>query len=116
MLSNVTEEDLEMNFYDHSQTLFEDRQCGASRKAYRNKGLSVFDWRSDWLFFRKSLAIAMTVIALSSAEVFSQPIKLGYAALSAGQVTAWMAKEGGYLSKYGIEAELIYIPAIAATQ
>ena len=27
-----------------------------------------------------------------------------------------MAKEGGYLSKYGIEAELIYIPAVAATQ
>ena len=27
-----------------------------------------------------------------------------------------MAKEGGYLSKYGIEAELIYIPAVAAIQ
>ena len=27
-----------------------------------------------------------------------------------------MAKEGGYLSKYGIEAEYIYIPAVAATQ
>jgi ABC-type nitrate/sulfonate/bicarbonate transport system substrate-binding protein len=27
-----------------------------------------------------------------------------------------MAKEAGYFSKYGIEAELIYIPAVAATQ
>ena len=28
-----------------------------------------------------------------------KPIKLGYAALSAGQVALWMAKEGGYLLK-----------------
>src|SRR5207245_11109144 len=62
-------------------------------------------------------AVASTVVMLGfSAVVFSQPIKLGYAALSAGQVAAWMAKVGGYLSKYGIDAELIYIPAVAATQ
>ncbi len=86
-----------MNFYDHPQTLLENRY---SR-----------------LVFRKFLAMALTVVLLGfSAEAFAQPIKLGYAALSAGQVTAWMAKEGGYLSKYGIEADLIYIPAIAATQ
>jgi NitT/TauT family transport system substrate-binding protein len=86
-----------MNFYDHPQTLLENRY-------FR-------------LVFRKFLAMALTVVLLGfSAEAFAQPIKLGYAALSAGQVTAWMAKEGGYLSKYGIEADLIYIPAIAATQ
>jgi NitT/TauT family transport system substrate-binding protein len=59
--------------------------------------------------------MALTFILLSSAEVFAQPIKLGYAALTAGQAAPWMAKEGGYLSKFGIEAELIYIPAITAT-
>jgi NitT/TauT family transport system substrate-binding protein len=86
-----------MKSYDHPQTLLENRY---SR-----------------LVFRKFLAMALTVVLLGfSAEAFAQPIKLGYAALSAGQVTAWMAKEGGYLSKYGIEADLIYIPAIAATQ
>ena len=91
-----------MNFYDHPQTLLEDR---------------ISDWRRCRLFFRKLLVVALTVALLGfSVEAFSQPIKLGYAALSAGQVTAWMAKEGGYLSKYGIEADLIYIPAIAATQ
>ena len=88
-----------MNFYDHRQTLLEDRIAARRRR---------------WLFFRKPLALAL--ILLSSAEVFAERIKLGYAALSAGQVAAWMAKEGGYLSKYGIEAELIYIPAVAATQ
>ena len=51
-----------------------------------------------------------------SVNVFAQPIKIGYAALSAGQIALWLAKDGGYLSKYGIDAELIYIPAVAATQ
>ena len=91
-----------MNFYDRPQTLLEDR---------------ISNWRRGRLFFRKCLVVALTIALLGfSAEVFAQSIKLGYAALSATQVAAWMAKEGGYLSKYGIEAEYIYIPAVAATQ
>ena len=85
-----------MNFCDHSETLLEDRRHGGKSH---------------------TRALVLTVVLLAfSAEVLSQPIKVGYAALSAAQVAAWMAKEGGYLSKYGIESELIYIPAIAATQ
>jgi NitT/TauT family transport system substrate-binding protein len=105
-----------MNFDDRPQTLLENRQEGLPRKVHLNKGPGGFDWRRRWRLFRKSLAIAVILILLFSGEVFSQSIKLGYAALSAAQVAAWMAKEGGYLSKYGIEAELIYIPAITATQ
>ena len=91
-----------MNFFDRPQTLLEDRICDRSRGR---------------LLFQKRLVVALTAALLGfSAEVHSQSIKLGYAALSATQVAAWMAKEGGYLSKYGIEAELIYIPAVAATQ
>ena len=91
-----------MNFYDHPQKLLEVR---------------ISDWRRGRLFFRTSLAMALTVVLLGfSAEVFAQPIKLGYAALTAGQAAPWMAREGGYLSKYGLEAELIYIPAVTATQ
>ena len=97
----MTEEDLEMNFYDHRQTLLEDR---------------ITARRRGRLFFRKPLALALTVILLNSAEVFAQSIKLGYAALVASQVAPWIAKEGGYFSKHGIEAELIYIPATTATQ
>jgi NitT/TauT family transport system substrate-binding protein len=66
---------------------------------------------------RKLLMVAVTAILLSfSTRVFAEPVKLGYAALTAGQVAPWMAKEAGYFKKYGIEAELIYIPAVAATQ
>src|SRR5437016_13629880 len=91
-----------MNFYDRPPTLLEHR---------------IFVRRRGRLFFRKPLAMALIVVLFGfSAEVFAQPIKLGYAALSAGQVAVWVAKEGGYLSKHGIEAELIYIPAVAATQ
>jgi NitT/TauT family transport system substrate-binding protein len=61
--------------------------------------------------------IALTAILLSfGTRALAEPVKLGYAALTAGQVAPWMAKEAGYFSKYGIEAELIYIPAVAATQ
>jgi NitT/TauT family transport system substrate-binding protein len=78
---------------------------------------ALLEVRHARLFFRKFLSVALTVILLSfSAEVFAQPIKVGYAALVAGQVAVWIAKEGGYLSKHGIDAELIYIPATTATQ
>ena len=66
---------------------------------------------------RKFLAAALTVVLLCFAtHSFAQPIKVGYAALVAGQIAVWIAKEGGYLSKHGIETELIYIPATTATQ
>ena len=91
-----------MNLNDHPETLLEAR---------------ISDWSRGHPFFRKSFVAALTIVLFGfTAEVFAQSIKLGYAALSATQVAGWMAKEGGYLSKYGIEAEYIYIPAVAATQ
>jgi NitT/TauT family transport system substrate-binding protein len=91
-----------MNFFDRSQTLLEDR---------------IFVRMRDRLFSHKFFAVVLTFVPLIfSAKAFAQPIKLGYAALTAGQVAPWLAKEAGYFSKYGLEAELIYIPAVAATQ
>jgi NitT/TauT family transport system substrate-binding protein len=91
-----------MNSYILPQSLFANRVSDRSRRR---------------LLVHKSLIAALTLVLLSlSAKAFAQSIKLGYAALTAGQAAPWMAKEGGYLSKYGIEAELIYIPAVAATQ
>src|SRR5215467_6775807 len=93
----MTEEDLTMDFYDRRQTLIEDPR-------FR-------------LVHRKFLAVALTVVLLGcGTEVFAESIKVGYAALSGAHVAVWMAKEGGYLSKYGIETELIYVPQITATQ
>ena len=61
--------------------------------------------------FRDLLAVILTIGALSfTGNVFAQSIKIGYAALVAGQIAVWIAKEGGYLSKRGIDADLIYIP------
>jgi NitT/TauT family transport system substrate-binding protein len=96
------EGDLKMDFFFRSQTLLDDR---------------FSDWRRGRPFFRNLLVVGLTaVLSGFSADVFAQTIKLGYAALTAGQVAPWIAKEAGYFSKYGIEAELIYIPAVAATQ
>jgi NitT/TauT family transport system substrate-binding protein len=103
-----------MNFYDRPQTLLEVRRYRASRNVRENNGPSVPGRGRNPRVFANALALAL--ILLSGAEVFAETIKLAYAALSGTQVAAWMAKEGGYLSKYGVEAELIYIPAVAATQ
>jgi ABC-type nitrate/sulfonate/bicarbonate transport system substrate-binding protein len=89
-----------MNFYERPHTLLED---------------PIFIRRRSPL--RKPFMIALTWTLLGfSTEAFSEPIKLGYAALSASHAPAWMAKEGGYFSKRGIDAELIYVPQITATQ
>jgi NitT/TauT family transport system substrate-binding protein len=61
-------------------------------------------------------AVLIVVLSGFGRETFAQPIKVGYAALVAGQVAVWIAKEGGHLSKHGIDADLIYIPATTATQ
>ena len=89
-----------MTFCDRPRTLLADR---------------IFIRRRTQLC--KPLMIALTAILLSfGTRTFAESVKLGYAALTAGQVAPWMAREAGYFSKYGIEAELIYIPAVAATQ
>src|SRR5262245_17611469 len=76
-----------------------------------------FERRHHRSFLHNGLAVVLTVVLSGvGAEVLAQPIKVGYAALVAGQVAVWMAKDGGYLSKHGIEAELIYVPATTATQ
>ena len=91
-----------MKFFGRAQSLLE-------------FGISVC--RPGRLVFFRPLAPSLIITLVSfSTGVFAQPIKFGYAALNAGQVAPWIAKEAGYLSKYGIEADLIYIPAVAATQ
>lgn len=97
-----------MDSFFRMQTLLEDRKFTARRNFHQSRGR---------LFYRSHLVITLTLVMLSfNAKASAQSIKLGYAALSAGQVVPWIAKEAGYFSKYGIEAELIYIPAVAATQ
>jgi ABC-type nitrate/sulfonate/bicarbonate transport system substrate-binding protein len=103
---------MELSF--RTQTLLKDRQYSASKSLGQSKGLRVSNRKG---FLRKSLALALTLGLLSfSAEAFAQSIKVAYAALVAGQVAPWIAKEGGYFSKHGIDVDLIYIPATTATQ
>lgn len=86
-----------MNSYDCIKMFLEARHC---RSGLRFLLAPVF-------------AIGVLGFAVNG---FAQPIKIAYAALVAGQIPVWIAKEGGYFSKNGIDAELIYIPATTATQ
>jgi NitT/TauT family transport system substrate-binding protein len=117
MQNDVTKEALAMNFDDRLPTLLQNRRHSAVRNLDEKKQVSISARRPSWRFFGRSLAFSLTALLLPfGAGVSAQPIKLGYAALVAGQVAPWIAKEAGYLSKYGIEADLIYIPATTATQ
>ena len=50
--------------------------------------------------FSKVFSLALTVTLLTfNTQAFAEHIKVAYAALSAGQIAVWMAKEGGYLAK-----------------
>jgi ABC-type nitrate/sulfonate/bicarbonate transport system substrate-binding protein len=97
MEGNATEEDLRMNSYDCMKMFLPTRH-------HRQR-------------LRDFLAAVLTIELVGFApSAFAQPIKIAYAALVAGQIPVWSAKEGGYLSNHGIDADLIYIPATAATQ
>jgi NitT/TauT family transport system substrate-binding protein len=81
---------------------------------YKKPSLEARHHRS---VFRYLLAVFLTLGSLSfRVDAFAQPIKVAYAALVAGQIAVWIAKEGGYLAEHGIDADLIYIPATTATQ
>jgi NitT/TauT family transport system substrate-binding protein len=77
---------------------------------------TLLDDRQYRRLLSKFFAAALIVLILDCRASAAETVRLAYAALNAGQVAVWIAKEAGSLSKYGIDAELIYIPAVAATQ
>lgn len=103
-----------MDSYRRAQMLPLKWQSGLLRRQPKREETRIFRTRRGLPIVVSALGLALAW--LSGVGVAAENIKLGYAALSGAQVASWMAKEGGYLSKYGIEADLIYIPAVAATQ
>ncbi|HEY1233962.1 MAG TPA: hypothetical protein VGH22_11350, partial [Candidatus Binatia bacterium] len=75
-------------------------------------GITTIFWARHYRScFGHFLAAALMIGVFGfAASVAAQPIKVAYAALVAGQIPVWIAKEGGYLSNHGIDADLIYIP------
>jgi NitT/TauT family transport system substrate-binding protein len=65
------------------------------------------------LFFRSLLVVF--VVAIWSAEVFPQSsgknLKIAYSALSGSSFPIWIAKDARLFEKYGLSADLIYIPS-----
>ena len=78
-----------MDSYHRVQTLLEDLQYRPLRSLRERKETSISHRRRGWRVFGNAFALVLTL--LSSAEVLAEPIKLAYAALSGGQVAAWMA-------------------------
>jgi ABC-type nitrate/sulfonate/bicarbonate transport system substrate-binding protein len=65
------------------------------------------------LFFR--LLLTALVVMVWSREVFPQSsgknLKIAYSALSGSSFPIWIAKDGRLFEKYGLSADLIYIPS-----
>ena len=104
-----------MNFYDHPRTLLEDFPYGPTRSRHERKA-AIFLLATRLAVFHKASGAALTLLLLSSADVFAQPIKFGYAALSATQVAALDGKGSWVPLKIRHRSGYIYIPAVAATQ
>jgi len=67
------------------------------------------------IFFWVYLCIALVFTLLQRAEGAESPaprkIRAGYTSISGNMTPLWAAKEGGYLKKHGLDAELISMPS-----
>jgi NitT/TauT family transport system substrate-binding protein len=66
------------------------------------------------VFSKIILALALAFFSLCAGALFAQePRKLraGYASLSGNMAPYWVAKEGGYFKKYGLDIEMVAFPS-----
>jgi NitT/TauT family transport system substrate-binding protein len=103
-----------MNSYHRARMLLVQLHYSSPKSPHKQKPASLSQQKRSSRTAGVVFCLALT--GLSGPGLAAENIKLGYAALSGSQIVSWMAKEAGYLSKHGVEAELIYIPAVAATQ
>ena len=54
-------------------------------------------------------AIALLVLFGRAESVFAEKVYIGYSAISAAATPLWVANDRGFLKKYGLDAELIYL-------
>ena len=99
-----------MNFYDHSQTLLEDRQCSALRSVHPNKCISISERGQRWRFFRKPLAIALLISLPSSVDAAAERrMQIGFASFGTSYAPLWVAADRGFFAQEGLDTELIFI-------
>jgi NitT/TauT family transport system substrate-binding protein len=53
-------------------------------------------------------AISLFLLSFSVASAQLTKVTVGYSAVAAGQLPAWMAKESGIFRKNGVDVQLVY--------
>lgn len=61
------------------------------------------------LIVSRCLISALLAIALSASAVDAAPLRVAYSAISGAMSSLWVAREGGYFKREGLEVELLYI-------
>src|SRR5215204_3661373 len=75
---------------------------------YHRKGLPM---RSCKLILLGYITAALTWPAASILAQESRKLRAGYASLSGNMAPYWVAKEGGYFKKYGLDIEMVAFPS-----
>lgn len=75
------------------------------------KGVSMSRWSTHVGRWAAGLALGVGLIAGPGNSSAVERLAASYSAVSGAFVGAWMAKDGGFLEKHGLQVELVYIAA-----
>ena len=64
----------------------------------------IFAWK-----FRRGFAALLLTIFWSMRSVEAAPLRIAYSAISGAMSSLWVAQEGGYFKREGLDTELLYI-------
>src|SRR5215470_11223249 len=99
-----------MNSCDRPQTLLEDRPYSSLRSLDPKERVSISGRRQCWLFFRKSLALALLLSLPSGVYAAAERrLQIGFATISPVIAPLWVAADSGFFAQEGLEPELVFI-------
>jgi ABC-type nitrate/sulfonate/bicarbonate transport system substrate-binding protein len=68
----------------------------------------LLDLQLSTTFLRLLLSAILGIVFLASA-VHAAPLRVAYSAISGAMSSLWVAQEGGYFKREGLDTELLYI-------
>src|SRR6187399_2554905 len=58
--------------------------------------------------YYRSVKRILVVLCLTIAQAYAQKVTINYPARTGSNWPLWMAKEGGYYQKYGLDVDLVF--------